>query len=356
MRRLNKTSSLERQHGSNPNERGASTLIVAFSLVVLLGFTALVIDVGAMYAEKAQLQNGADATALAIAGECAEGTDCPTAMGDANNRLADDNANDASSGLFSVTQPNPTTVRVETNAQAGGSAADSFSLFFARIFGAESTIIHAVAAASWGPPESGATLPWTVSECVFLDFLTSAQRAELESTGNFTGDPDGTHLLLRYDENTPDYPGCETQNGYQPGGFGWLEANSDCSADITIDGTILGQPGNSFPKVGGKDKVCQDVLAGILNEPVLIPLFNSAINGGGDKTEYTLIGFAAFQVTGYKFGGGPALTHADTSAPSCTDKCRGLQGFFTRFVSLEAAEVATGGAPNYGVSVVSLTD
>ncbi len=335
-------------------ERGASTVIVAVLLVVLLGFAALVVDVGAMYGEKAQLQNGADFAALAIAHDCAGGT-CGDTEANAEN-LADSNSNDAASGVTSVTFPAPTTVRVETYARESGTENDSFSLFFAKLMGFETTQIHALAAASWGPPNSGSTLPWTVSECVFRDFLTSSQLADLDSTGNFTGDPIATHILLRYDENTPDYEGCESQNGYQPGGFGWLEANADCSADITLDGTVVGQPGNSFPKAGGKEKVCQDVLAGILNEPVLIPLFSSAVNGGGDKTEYTLIGFAAFQVAGYKFGGGPALTHVDTAAPSCTAKCRGLQGFFTRFVSLEDAEIGTGGAPNFGATVVNLTE
>ncbi|NKS97062.1 hypothetical protein GS498_06695 [Rhodococcus hoagii] len=35
--------------------------------VVLLGFAAISIDIGANYAEKRQLQNGADAAALALA-------------------------------------------------------------------------------------------------------------------------------------------------------------------------------------------------------------------------------------------------------------------------------------------------
>lgn len=337
-----------------PNEEGAAAVIVAILLVVLLGFSALVVDVGAMYAEKAQLQNAADAGALAIAGECA-GDGCGDTEATAA-LLADSNSNDAASGVTSVTFPAPTTVRVETFAQETGSEEDSFGLFFARLMGFDTTSIHAVAEASWGPPDSGSTLPWTVSECVFRDFLTAGQRDELDSTGNFTGDPIATHILLRYDEKTPDYEGCEEQNGYEPGGFGWLEANADCSADVTADGTVNGQPGNAFPKAGGADKVCQDVLKGLLNEPVLIPLFSSAINGGGDKTQYTLIGFAAFEVTGYKFGGGPELTHNDTSAPPCTGMCRGLQGFFTRFVSLEEGAIATGDAPNFGASKVELTE
>ena len=40
------------------DERGAASVIVAIVLVVLMGCAALAVDVGAMYAEKAQLQNG----------------------------------------------------------------------------------------------------------------------------------------------------------------------------------------------------------------------------------------------------------------------------------------------------------
>ena len=42
-------------------------------LVVLIGVGALVIDSGALYAERRQLQNGADAAALAVAQDCADG-------------------------------------------------------------------------------------------------------------------------------------------------------------------------------------------------------------------------------------------------------------------------------------------
>ena len=352
MRRIKPARSTSVGESTHDREEGAVTIIVAVMLVVLLGMAALAVDVGAMYAEKAQLQNAADASALAVAEDCAGG-----ACGEAEDTaalLANANSNDTASGVTSVTFPAPTTVRVETFAREAGSDADSFSLFFSRIMGFDTTEIHAVAEASWGPPDSGSTLPWTVSECVFRDFLTTSQLHELDTTGNFAGDPLGTHILLQYNEKAPAYGGCEAENGYMPGGFGWLEANADCSADIIPGGIVQGQPGNSFPTVKGAEKVCQDILMDILNEPVLIPLFSSAINGGGDKTQYKLIGFAAFQVTGYKFGGKP-LTHNDSSAPTCEGECRGLQGFFTRFVSLDEGEIATGGVPNFGATRVQLT-
>jgi hypothetical protein len=330
------------------SEQGAATIMVAVLMVALLGFAALAVDVGAMYVEKAQIQNGADATALAIGGDCAKGLNCATAMTAPSNRLADANANDNSTGVFSVTRPNANTVRVETNARDAGSGNNSFSLFFARALGIEATGITAVAEASWGPPNSGSTLPWTVSECVFRKYLSPAQLTELDATGNFTGDPMPTHVLLRYDENAPDYPGCAAQNGYQPGGFGWLETSEGCSAEIDLDSTVEGQPGNHFPTAAE----CDAILATIMEQPALVPLFDSATDSGSN-TEYTLVGFAAFQVTGYKFGG--SLEVDDDLAPDCSGNCRGLQGYFSRFVSLDEGTISAPGSPNFGATKVHLT-
>ena len=55
------------------DERGASAVLVAILLVPLLGFAAIALDVGALYVERGQLQNGADAAALAIAQDCSDG-------------------------------------------------------------------------------------------------------------------------------------------------------------------------------------------------------------------------------------------------------------------------------------------
>lgn len=330
------------------DERGASAVIVAILLVALLGFAALAVDVGALYAEKAQLQNGADSAALAIAGDCAGGS-CGDPDGTAA-LLANSNGNDSSSGIVSVTFPNSTTVRVETNARDGVTGANSFSLFFARILGMENTEVHAVAEASWGAPSALTTLPWTISQCVFEQYLSAGQLAELRANGSFTGDPVPTHVLLRYDENTPDYPGCTPQNGYAEGGFGWLDRDNGCSADINIENSEVGNdPGNDFPSE------CTGVLSTLLEDPILVPLFGTA-SGTGQHATYGLVGFVAFQVTGYRFGGGPSLTNLDAAAPNCNGNCRGIQGYFTRYVSLEEGLSGTSGNTNYGASVVGLTE
>ncbi|WP_256468626.1 pilus assembly protein TadG-related protein [Pseudarthrobacter sp. SSS035] len=347
MRRLTRRS---RSSSSKVQEsqKGAASIMVAVLVVALLGCAALAVDVGAMYSEKAQLQNGADFSALAVAQDCANG-DCGDFMA-TGNELANGNANDSSSGIAAITFPDANTVRVETNAREAGSGDDHFSLFFARVMGIDTAEITAAAEASWGPPSIGSTLPWTVSECVFRKQLSASQIAELDSTGDFTGDPSATHILLRYDTNAPTVPGCAAQNGYRPGGFGWLNVSHGCSADIDLNSDVNGQPGNHFPT----EHECDAVLATIMDRPALIPLFDSN-SGNGNNTVYSLIGFAAFQVTGYKFGG-PSVTHVDPAAPSCTGNCRGLQGFFARFVSLGEYSLSQGGGPNYGGTVVALTE
>lgn len=352
MRRLTRRSLSNTEFSSKgpDSQKGAATIMVAVLMVALLGMAALAVDVGAMYAEKAQLQNGADATALAIAGDCAEGLDCPVAIIHPNNRLASDNANDGSSGTFSVTQPNSNTVRVETNAQAVGSTDDSFTLFFANVLGHETSVIHAAAEATWGAPSAARTLPWTISQCVFEKYLTESQLDELRSTGDFTGPPIPTRILFRYDQNVPTYEPCAAENGYAPGGFGWLDMDDGCSADINIANAEVGSnPGNDFPNV------CHSILPTLRDDPVLIPLFTEATKNG-QNTLYKLSGFLAFQVTGYKLGGGPTLTQLDPLAPNCEGgNCRGIQGYFTRYVSIEEGISSIGGVPNFGATSVSLT-
>jgi len=51
------------------DQRGVTALVVALALAMLLGFAALAIDVGYLYATKNELQNVADAAALAAAGK-----------------------------------------------------------------------------------------------------------------------------------------------------------------------------------------------------------------------------------------------------------------------------------------------
>jgi hypothetical protein len=241
-------------------------------------------------------------------------------------------------------------VRVETNARDADTGQNNFSLFFARALGFESTIVTAAAEAIWGAPSRGTTLPWTIGECVFKQSLSPAQLTQFNSTGNFVGDPVPTHVLLEY-HNAADYAGCGGVNGDVRGGFGWLDLDgTGCAALVNIGTAETGSsPGLAFPQT------CQTILPTLMAEPVLMPIYTSSTLNGSHAT-YTLRGFAAFQVTGYKFSGGSHLTVVDPLAPECAGgNCRGIQGFFTRFVSLEDGMTVTPGGPNYGTSIVSLS-
>ena len=48
-----------------PNRKGSVIILLTFSLFVILGIAALVIDLGMLYAARNELQNAADAGALA---------------------------------------------------------------------------------------------------------------------------------------------------------------------------------------------------------------------------------------------------------------------------------------------------
>lgn len=66
------------------NERGSVMVIVALSMVVLLGFSGLAVDFGGMAMTKQELQNAADAAALAAGQDRANGYGTATATATAN--------------------------------------------------------------------------------------------------------------------------------------------------------------------------------------------------------------------------------------------------------------------------------
>lgn len=145
------------------DERGAVAVIVALLMVVLPGFTAIVIDVAAMYWEKAQLQNGADAAALGIAQQCAAG-ECGDISTTATT-LAGLNANDGKASAIPAVAGDSVTVTTST-LTAGGE--NELAHLFAPVLGIDSSEIGARATAGWGSPSSGpAILPMAISHCNF---------------------------------------------------------------------------------------------------------------------------------------------------------------------------------------------
>ena len=134
---------------------------LALLIVPLLGFAAIAVDVGAIYAERQQLQNGADAAALAIAYDCASGLPaCGTSQGTAE-AMTEANYDETNSSRGTPT--------VELgSSQVTVRNAGVQNHWFAPILGEDSTEVSARATAAWGAPGSGAAvLPLAFSWCEF---------------------------------------------------------------------------------------------------------------------------------------------------------------------------------------------
>ncbi|MHA7208942.1 pilus assembly protein TadG-related protein [Arthrobacter sp. MDT1-65] len=276
------------------DEDGAIAVMVALLMVVLLGVTALVVDLGMVYAERAQLQNGADAAALAIAQDCSLGN-CGTPATTARE-LANQNSNDGASAAAPVLTGNSVTVRTSTLTKDGGAAVRHV---FAPILGIDSTAVTAVAKASWGSPSKATVFPFTAPRCMF-DAAPSGESA--------------TEVWITKDST------CTGTNGATlPGAFGWLDEDDkkSCRASVDIDQVIGGDPGKSAPQN------CD----GLDGTTILLPVYVSK-SGNGNNVQYVVDGFAAFRVTAHSW---PSNLKKE---PGC-DHCAGIKGKFIKLVSLE---------------------
>lgn len=150
------------------DERGATAVLVGILMIPLLGFAAILVDVGALYAERAQLQNGADAAALAIAQECAEDSKCdaPSALAAS---FANQNSNDGTSNVLTPTFPTAISVLVTTSTRDAATGAPALSHPFAQFIGIDASTVGAKATAEWGALRSAKTLPLAISLCDFTD-------------------------------------------------------------------------------------------------------------------------------------------------------------------------------------------
>lgn len=336
------------------NEDGGVSVIVALLMVVLLGFTALAVDTGVLYSERAQLQNGADASAIAIAQKCSgslSDTGCSSTSPLASS-FANQNALDGLSKVQSIaldTAARKVTVRI--SASETGAAANSISLYFARALGITSAEVGARSSAVWGSPKAGRTaFPLSFSICQVRDKI------------------DGGLQLLQ-DKGKNVNPDClyGPSGAAVEGGFGWLVQDPGVCGG-TIDLTVSeggSDPGNNAPGncAGVLQKWGAEITAG-REVTVLLPVFNTT-SGTGNGAVYGMVAFAAFRVTGWKFSGESSLpntfqnrastTTGVTSATECHGECRGIIGRFVKYVSL-ADGYTLGPVDAYGATIVRMTN
>ncbi|MBP1135388.1 hypothetical protein JOE31_001620 [Arthrobacter sp. PvP023] len=334
----------------NEKQRGATAVLVAVLMVPLLGFGAIAVDVAAMYAEKSVVQNGADASALAVAQTCAKSTANPgCATGSSlSGPLANANAKDNLTNVAStVVDKTAGKVTVTTNAQ--DTSGVHFSTFFARIFGTDTTNIGAVAEAKWGGAQSGNVFPIAFSECeVDLSVAGDGSTQFLLSHGTGAGKKDTCH---------------NTASGLEiPGGFGWLVTGGSCT--VTVD---LSSPWVDSNTGNNPEKGCDTILQGwkdklIAGQKViaLFPVFDNDNNARGANGKFHLKAFAAIDLMGWDLANQDPFHYMPTAAQAFKDaggwksSDLGIVGKFVRYVALDEA-FDVGGPTTYGGTVVELT-
>lgn len=345
---------MRRLASGQDSERGATAVLIALLMVVLLGFGALAIDVGLLYSEKAQLQNGADAGALSIAQTCAKDTadpKCSTTSSLAKD-YADRNSLDNLSNVQSIALDLPNRrVTVTADPLEAGRSDNDVSLYFAGVLGIDSSSAIAKSTVVWGSPSKGISpFPLTMSVCQINGMIDGAKQLIRSHTSNANTDcPEGPS-------------GSDT-----PGGFGWLAQDpGGCGAYIDM---AINESGADTGNDGPSN--CDAVLNGWAADMdagkeviVLLPTFTS-VTGTGSGSSYDVNAFAAFKVAGWKFSGSSTLPltfrnraehHPDKPSVECRGECRGIIGQFVEYVALSSSYEGLGPVSPYGATVVKLTN
>jgi hypothetical protein len=312
-------------------ERGASAVLFGLLLIPLLGFGGIAVDVGALYAEKAELQNGADAAALQVAVACAKNETAAACLSASPSAIA--GANDSNDGVADIQSVSVDTVADEVTVVVNTEDLGVRHPLASMIPGiGEATVVHADGAAEWGVPIRGTTLALAIGYCEFAD------HPPMEGVAS------PTKILAEYNTGTRrNCPGA-----FAPGGFGWLPSG-DCSIVIDVNNPwVASKTGNSTSGTGCDDSY----LATLLGETVFIPVYDE-FTGTGSNVQFHIREFAAFKLTGFKVSGSNAYT--DPGAPRCNGSCRGIQGYFMKYVSVsDAFELGSGSGTGSGAAIVRL--
>jgi Putative Flp pilus-assembly TadE/G-like len=303
------------------NERGQVLVQTVLMLTMLLGMTALVLDVGAWFRAKRQLQAATDAATLAGAQAL------PDAPGTASQlALQYGNANGggvagADVTISSTAGPNDT-ISVNGKKTAPG--------FFSKVFGVNIVNIQTHAKAIVGNPGQAEYVAPMVVSC----------------DHPLIQDCDGKH--------TPVF-GQTTDLNFDkfgaPGAFGMLDlSNSGGNVGSSTLGSWILKGYSKYLPLGNYDsdpgaKFNSANVSGSLDARVgtvlLFPVFDT-LNGGGSNAKYNIIGWIGFHLTQV----------VSTSGTNAT-----LRGYFTKFITHGILPKGGGqGSTNFGDIAIQLVE
>lgn len=342
------TSRRPRAHTGDSKERGAVGVLAVVTMVALIAVGAIAVDLGQVYAERTQLQNGADAAALGIGAACYDRTTktclpAPPAPATGSwqqwaQALANGNANDGATTITNVDLSVPNQVTVTTSTLDGTTHAGFLSPMFASAFkalagpGAAGPVtVGAQATVAITIPKSGASpLPLAISACE-LDVHSSATN------------PIPQKIIIQ--GGTKDCNGKNPSNQIIPGGFAWLNPTGPgpCEVRVTagpesdISTWIKTSSGASLPN--GCNYLFQpDNPDYILDKTVALPLYDDysgspptpGPSGTGSNIWYHVQKWAGFHILGWNLSG---ISGGNNSAgpPVWNGSEKGIYGYFVGY-------------------------
>lgn len=329
------------------SERGATFVFVAVMLVVLIGFAALVIDIGKLYKTRNELQNASDSAAhagataldgtaqgIAVARERAkEYALLNNATGSAV-AISDDDIDfghwDVATGTFTSLGPEPSdpaavnAVRVIDRREG----ATSVTLDLATLLGHPRANVHSDAIAIAGGPMSECGFPLVVPDCSLNQALEDGSCSH----------------CMQYQDNNTDNAGWTSFDQGSVGGPTITalikSACFDASGNVAVDpvthectgvcsdiqvgdeikiqnGNLMNQGAQNFCSVietillrGIKDGAPQPF---VIRAPVLASTPGSSCDASQFSSFHTIAGFAAFEIYGAKCGNGDPGVFSPTS-------------------------------------------
>lgn len=357
------------------DDRGAVGVLVAILIGggVLIAMGALVVDVGQIYQNRAELQNGADAGALAVAKSCANGNCQPSlAASEATQNASALTGNQAgvqvvcgsgtlgncdftSTGGLTDCPPNPAAginyvdVRTKTKTPTGSLLPPVFARTIVGNQNYDGTTVYACAQAEWGAATSASTLAVTISACEWDTATNNGNN--FPPAPVFPPDPAPSYdqVMTLHTGVTSGYCQANPADSDSPGAFGWTQDMTG-TCDVILNGSTYQT--NTGVSAGQSCKSA--IYQAWLNKTVVyVPVYSSVVSQGSN-TVYTLKGFAAFVITGYRF---PSAHEPDWLNPSllCSPPNICIDGVFTQGL-IPAKDLPQGsGGTDLGATYVKLT-
>jgi Putative Flp pilus-assembly TadE/G-like len=299
------------------NESGQAIVMLAISLVVIMGMAALVLDVGSWFRTDRRLQQTADAAALAGAQMLPNpGQAKTTAMSYANQNGGDVQASDIT---VSTTFTSNDTITVKAQKSDPG--------FFSKVFGLDSTVIKAEAKARTDSPKQARYVAPMVVSCNH----SLIQNCNGNHTPTF-----GAQTTMDYDNmGAPGaYGMLNLSNGNGTPGTSeeaeWILHGFDAYLDV---GDYRSDPGAKF-----SSQNIQSALEARKGTVLLFPVFR-VLSGTGQTAVYEIIGWIGFRLQSFEVHGHNATLH----------------GVFTEYIAQGILAQSGSGIPTtFGVKSIQL--